>query len=69
MPRTVKLTRQRNQGEGGELPYNEWIPAHAVKFQEDGKVQIMTEAHPHHPHATNPRRMRKRTAARKRRRR
>lgn len=41
MARRVRLTR--NPGAGG-LPYGEWIPAHAVKFHEDGTTSIMTES-------------------------
>ena len=26
-----------------ELPYGEWVPAHAVRFNEDGTVSLMTE--------------------------
>ena len=36
------LRRRRNQGANG-LAYGEWIPVHAVKFHEDGKVSLMTE--------------------------
>ena len=45
MARTVRLAR-RNQGSGGgALPYGEWIPAHAVRFNEDGTTSVMTEEH------------------------
>ena len=40
MARRVRLKRRRNQG---EVPYEEWIPAHAVKFNEDGSTSLMTE--------------------------
>jgi hypothetical protein len=36
------MPRRRNAGD--ELPYDEWIPAHAVKFNSDGTVEIMTES-------------------------
>ena len=50
-----------------ELPYGEWVPAHAVKFNNDGTVDVMTEAH-HNPGRTSGR-SKKRKPARKRRRR
>jgi len=36
----ARLTRRRNQS---ELPYDEWIPAHAVLFHSDGRVSLVTE--------------------------
>jgi hypothetical protein len=36
----VKL--RRNPGPG-DLPYDEWIPAHAVRFNNDGSTSLMTE--------------------------
>lgn len=40
MARRVKL--RKNPGPS-DLPYGEWIPAHAVKFNEDGSTSIMAE--------------------------
>ena len=42
MPRIV-----RRKNHGGELPYDEWIPVHAVKFNDDGTVDLMCEEHVH----------------------
>lgn len=42
MARRVRL--RRNPG-ASDLPYGEWIPAHAVKFNEDGTTSVMTETH------------------------
>jgi hypothetical protein len=42
MARKVSLRRNPH---GGDLPYDEWIPAHAVKFNENGSVSVMTEEH------------------------
>ena len=40
------ISRRRNPlHHGHELPYNEWVPAHAVKFNDDGTVDVMTEEH------------------------
>lgn len=41
--RRVKLVR--NPEHAGHLPYDEWIPAHAVRFNSDGSTTLMTEAH------------------------
>lgn len=32
---------------GNELPYGEWVPTHAVKFNHDGTVDVMTEGPTH----------------------
>jgi hypothetical protein len=40
MARRVNL--RRNPGPS-DLPYGEWIPAHAVKFNSDGSTSLMTE--------------------------
>ena len=47
------LSRRRNPHASDELPYDQWIPAHAVKFNHDGTVSLMTEAE--HAHEHNPR--------------
>lgn len=40
------IGRRRNPiHHGQELPYDEWVPSHAVKFNSDGTVDVMTEAH------------------------
>lgn len=44
--RRVKLVR--NPEHAGHLPYDEWIPAHAVKFNSDGSTTLMTEGPGHH---------------------
>jgi hypothetical protein len=42
---------RRRRNDGDEIPYGEWIPAHAVKFNADGTVELMTEAsQAHNPH-------------------
>lgn len=57
MARRVKL--RRNPG-AGDLPYDEWIPAHAVKFNShDGSTSLMTETH----RASNRGRRRRRNVA------
>ena len=38
--RRVRLTRNPHGSE--QLPYGEWIPVQAVKFNEDGSTQVMT---------------------------
>lgn len=38
----ARQTRRRRNPEG-ELPYGEWVPAHAVRFNHDGTVSVMTE--------------------------
>ena len=39
------ISRRRNPlHHPHELPYGEWVPAHAVKFNDDGTVDVMTEA-------------------------
>ena len=39
------ISRRRNPiHHGQELPYDEWVPSHAVKFNSDGTVDVMTEA-------------------------
>lgn len=60
MARRVRL--RRNPGPS-DLPYGEWIPAHAVKFNEDGSTSLMTETH----RASNRGRRRKKNAKRRRR--
>ena len=53
--RRVKLVR--NPEHADHLPYDEWIPAHAVKFNSDGTTSLMTEEHGHyHNRARNRRR-------------
>jgi hypothetical protein len=42
MPRRVRLTRRNPSYD--ELPYDEWIPAHAIMFNDDGTISVMTEA-------------------------
>ena len=42
-----------------ELPYGEWVPAHAVKFNNDGTVDVMTEAQ-HNRGRKNPAKKRRR---------
>lgn len=44
--RRVKLVR--NPEHTGHLPYDEWIPAHAVRFNSDGTTTLMTEGPGHH---------------------
>ena len=39
---------RRRKNPVGELPYNEWVPTHAVKFNDDGTVDVMTEGGGHH---------------------
>lgn len=39
------IARRRNPlHHGHELPYDEWVPAHAVMFNSDGTVDVMTES-------------------------
>ena len=38
MPRKVRVSNQ------GEIQPGDWVPTHAVKFNEDGTVDLMTEA-------------------------
>ena len=39
------ISRRRNPlHHPHELPYGEWVPAHAVKFNDDGTVDVMTES-------------------------
>lgn len=45
-----ELMPRRRRNPEDELPYEQWIPAHAVMFGEDGSVSLMTE-----PRAGNPR--------------
>jgi hypothetical protein len=53
------VRRVSNMGRGcsnpaeDELPYDEWIPAHAVKFRADGLVEILTEAGQSHAGTPN----------------
>ena len=35
--------RRRRNNSADELPYDEWIPTHAVRFNEDGTVSLMGE--------------------------
>jgi hypothetical protein len=42
MARGVKIVRRRKNS-ASELPYNEWIPVHAVKFNDDKTVSLMTD--------------------------
>lgn len=37
----AKIKRRKNPA--GELPFGEWIPAHAVMFRADGPVELLTE--------------------------
>lgn len=37
---------KRNPGPH-DLPYDEWIPTHAVRFNDDGTVSLMTEIPEH----------------------
>ena len=39
--RRVKLVR--NPEDKNHLPYDEWIPVHAVRFNADGTTSLMTE--------------------------
>lgn len=41
------MPRKRRRNPANELPYNEWIPAHAVMFKDDGSVEVMTEGPAH----------------------
>lgn len=36
--------RRRRRNPLGELPYDEWIPTHAVMFNDDGSISLMAEA-------------------------
>jgi hypothetical protein len=36
-----RLKAVRNPG--AELPYGQWIPTHAVRFNDDGTVSLMAE--------------------------
>ena len=47
MPRRRRVKLVRNPEHAGHLPYDEWIPAHAVKFNSDGTTTLMTERHLH----------------------
>ena len=38
-----RVTLRRNPEHGGHLPYDEWIPAHAVRFNTDETTSLMTE--------------------------
>jgi hypothetical protein len=42
MARRVKL--KRNPTTASDLPYGEWIPAHAVRFNDDGSTSLMTDS-------------------------
>jgi len=41
-PVGLRVPLRRNAGPG-DLPYGEWIPAHAVRFNGDGSTSLMTE--------------------------
>lgn len=47
MPRRRKVKLVQNPEHAGHLPYDEWIPAHAVIFNSDGSVSLMTEKDAH----------------------
>ena len=38
------MPRRRRRNPEDELPYDEWLPTHAVKFNSDGTVSLMEEA-------------------------
>lgn len=37
------MARRRTKNQGSEVPYGEWIPTHAVRFNSDGTVSLMAE--------------------------
>jgi hypothetical protein len=44
----ARIIRRRNPAaHAQELPFGEWVPAHAVKFNQDGTVEVMTESPAH----------------------
>ena len=66
MPRNRRVKLVRNPEHAGHLPYDEWIPTHAVKFNTaDGTTSLMTESR----HNRGRRNLKKRKPAAKRRRR
>ena len=44
MPQHRSRRRNQEQYREEELPYDEWVPTHAVMFNSDGTVSIMTES-------------------------
>jgi hypothetical protein len=40
-----KMKLRRNPEHSDELPYDQWIPTHAVRFNDDGTTSLMTEKH------------------------
>lgn len=42
MARRKRVRLVRNPTHADQLPYNEWIPVEAVKFNEDGSTQVRT---------------------------
>ena len=49
MPRRRRVKLVRNPEHAGHLPYDEWIPAHAIKFNSDGTTTLMTEGPRRYP--------------------
>ena len=47
------MARRRRSNQGSEVPFGEWLPAHAVRFNEDGTVSMMTERPEHNPQQTD----------------
>lgn len=39
----ARILRRRRNNPGEQLPYGEWVPAHAVRFNDDGTVSLMTD--------------------------
>lgn len=37
------MAHRRRPNQGSEVPFGEWIPAHAVRFNSDGTVSLMAE--------------------------
>ena len=37
------MPRLRRRNHSDEVPYGEWIPSHAVRINDDGTVDVMTE--------------------------
>ena len=39
--------RKRNPNGADEIPYGEWVPADAVRFNDDGSVSVLTDGERH----------------------
>lgn len=43
LERLENMPRRRRRNPEEEIPFGEWVPAHAVMFNEDGTVSVMAE--------------------------